>query len=74
LAAIKIYDKQKLARSATQKKALQKEIAILKKLDHPCVCKVYDVIDSPSQVYLVMEYVTGQNLSSAVKRELFLKH
>ena len=29
---------------------------------------LYDVIDSPSQLYLVMEYVVGQNLSSYLKQ------
>jgi len=36
-----------------------KEIMILKKLWHSGLPKLHDVIDSPSQVYLVMEYVYG---------------
>ena len=30
---------------------------------------LYDVIDSPSQLYLVMEYVTGINLARYLRRD-----
>ena len=73
LTAIKIYDKQKLDRSATHKKAVLKEITILKKIEHKNLPRLYDVIDSPAQVYLVMEYVQGVNLLAFTRREMFLR-
>lgn len=57
LTAIKIYDKSKL--NGSRKKTVQKEVLCLKKLQHPNLPALHDVIDSPSQLYLVMEYVHG---------------
>ena len=74
LTAIKIYDKHKLESSQSRKKAVMKEINILKKLDHASLPRLYDVIDSPSQLYLVMEYVHGQNLNSYLRRDMFLRN
>lgn len=38
-----------------------KEIAIMKKINHPNVVRLYEVIDDPrsNQVYLILEYVEG---------------
>ena len=73
LTAIKIYDKCKLE-NQTRKKSVMKEIFILKKLQHSNLPQLHDVIDSPSQVYLVMEYVHGVNLHTYLRRDQFLKH
>jgi MAP/microtubule affinity-regulating kinase len=58
LLAIKIYDKFKLS-EPSRKKSVIREVQILKKLQHSSLPALYDVIDSPSQLYLVMEYVMG---------------
>ena len=47
MVAIKIYDKYKLSDSA-RKKAVVREITVFKRLDHPNLPKLLDVIDSPS--------------------------
>lgn len=46
---------------------LVREIAVLKKLDHPNVVKLREVIDDPSSdsLLLVMEYVAGGSLEQA---------
>lgn len=69
LTAIKIYDKVKLS-DQSRKKSVLREITILKKLQNPALPILYDVIDSPSQLYLVMEFVHGQNLNSWIKRSV----
>ena len=66
LLAIKIYDRYKLA-DQQRKRAVLREITHLKKLQHYNLSCLYDVIESPSQVYLILEYVHGQTLSSYLK-------
>jgi len=47
--AVKIYEKFKLMDSA-KKNAVKREIEVLKKLDHPNIVKMFEVIDTPKQV------------------------
>lgn len=56
LVAIKVYDKKKL-KEASRKKSVQRESLLLKKLHHKNLPILFDAIESPSQFYLVMEYV-----------------
>jgi Tol biopolymer transport system component len=37
-------------------------------LDHPYICKVYELIDEGPETYLVMEYVDGETLASILRR------
>ena len=53
--AIKVYEKFKLM-EAQRKKSVIREINVLKKLQHPNIMQLYDVIDTPKQLYLVLEY------------------
>jgi serine/threonine protein kinase len=59
LIAAKMYDKVKLG---LQIKLVHREISVLKKLDHENLPKLFDVIDTPNQLYLIMEHVPGSNL------------
>ena len=56
--AIKVYEKFKLM-EAQRKKSVIREINVLKKLQHPNIMALYDVIDTPKQLYLILEYVNG---------------
>ncbi|KIM27350.1 hypothetical protein M408DRAFT_71417 [Serendipita vermifera MAFF 305830] len=42
--------------------AAEREIAVMKLLDHPNIMKMYDVWSSPNELYLVLEYVQGGEL------------
>jgi Tol biopolymer transport system component len=37
-------------------------------LDHPYICKVYELVETPTDTYIVMEFIEGQTLASMLKR------
>ncbi|MBO6142480.1 MAG: protein kinase [Lachnospira sp.] len=45
------------------------EVDLLKKLHHPCLPQVYDFIQLETQVYTVMDYISGENLEEYKQRE-----
>ncbi len=51
--AIKIYEKYKLMDPA-KKSAVKREIQILKQINHKNIVKMYEVIDAPKQVFLII--------------------
>ncbi|KAJ1535020.1 Serine/threonine-protein kinase par-1, partial [Cladochytrium tenue] len=55
--AVKIIDKARLDKSTAAK--LFREVRIMKMLNHPHIIRLYEVIDTPADLYLVMEYVPG---------------
>ena len=68
--AIKVYEKFKLL-DLSKKKAVIKEIQALKKLQgHSNIIKLYDVIDTPKQICLVLEYAQGKVLSELLNPQL----
>eukprot|EP00808_Paulinella_micropora_P010054 g6553.t1 len=58
--AIKIIDKNKL--TANQLKEVKEEIKIMEIVDHPRCIKMYEVIETPSMLILVLELVEGGDL------------
>ncbi|KAG5490352.1 hypothetical protein JKF63_00472 [Porcisia hertigi] len=59
--AIKILNRQKL-KSANMDKKIYREIEILQLFSHPNICRLYEVISTPTDMYLIMEYVEGGEL------------
>ncbi len=62
--ASKILNKTKLKKKLLNKKVsaynmVEKEMAVMKKLAHPNLCKLFEIIDDPSEdkLYLIMEFV-----------------
>ena len=66
--AIKIYRKQNLL-DPQKKNVVKNEIDILKQLDNEYIMKLYEVIDTPSNLYLVLEYIKGISLLDVIKKE-----
>ena len=64
--AIKIYEKHRLA-DPMKRKAAQREITVLKRLKHPGMIGLHDLIDTPKQIYMITDYVKGISLKEYAK-------
>uniref|UniRef100_A0A4W5MNJ1 Si:ch211-255p10.4 n=1 Tax=Hucho hucho TaxID=62062 RepID=A0A4W5MNJ1_9TELE len=58
--AIKIVNREKLSESVLMK--VEREIAILKLIEHPHVLKLHDIYENNKYLYLVLEHVSGGEL------------
>ncbi|CAK56282.1 unnamed protein product (macronuclear) [Paramecium tetraurelia] len=59
--AIKILEKSKIV-DASDVERVTREIQILKQVRHPNLVQLYEIIETPKQLFLVMEYVNGGEL------------
>lgn len=59
--AVKIIDKEQLIREKMEEQ-LKREISIMRMLHHPNIVKLYDVLQTQNNIYLVLELVTGGEL------------
>jgi|TARA_B110000285_G_C15120821_1_gene617020 serine/threonine protein kinase len=50
-----------------KKKAVQREIISLRKIDHPNIIKMHDLIETPKQICLVTDFVNGISMHHYVK-------
>ena len=64
--ALKIYEKEKM-KEISRQKSIRREIKIMKRANHPNICKLYDVIETETQVVLVMEHVSGGSTHGYLK-------
>ncbi|KAG0269277.1 hypothetical protein DFQ27_004140 [Actinomortierella ambigua] len=60
--AIKIISKASLVNRAAVHRGIEREIAIMKLINHPHVIRLYDVYETEKELFLVMEYVSGGEL------------
>ncbi|KAI7817200.1 kinase-like domain-containing protein [Gamsiella multidivaricata] len=60
--AVKIISKASLANKAAVNRGIEREIAIMKLINHPHVIRLYDVYETEKELFLVMEYVSGGEL------------
>ena len=67
--AMKIYEKKNL-KDHIIKKCISKEIEILKKLNHPNIVKLYDVIYTDKNILLIQELVNGISLRDYYNTEI----
>ena len=64
-AAVKIVSKSALANKPTLHDVLlntEREIVIMKLIDHPNIIRLYDVWETSSDLYLIFEYIEGGEL------------
>jgi len=48
--------------SADQTRTVRREVLILRNLDHPNICKLFETFEDETHLYLVMELITGRPL------------
>lgn len=70
--AIKIINKRKMEQMNMHEK-IRREINILQFLKHPHVIRLYELLDTPSDIFMVMEYVPGGELFDHIVHKLRLR-
>ena len=58
---MKILEKSKIVEEADVER-VSREIKILKMIRHPNIIQLYEIIETPKQLYLIMEYASGGEL------------
>lgn len=61
LVAVKILEKNRITDQADVERVIR-EMKILKSIRHPNVIKLYEIIETKSNIYLMMEYASGGEL------------
>ena len=59
--AIKILEKSRIS-DVTDVERVAREIHILKLIRHPNIVQLYEIIETPGQLYLIMEFASGGEL------------
>ena len=67
--AIKIIDKNQI-KLKEQRERINSEISILKEFNHHDISKLYSIIENEERIYLIQEYINGNDLNFFIhKRE-----
>lgn len=64
--ALKFLPESTIDRSTLER--FRNEVRTARRISHPNVCRVYDIGETNNQVFLSMEYVDGEDLSSLLRR------
>ena len=59
--AVKILEKEKITEEEDVER-ISREIKILKLIRHPHIIQLYEIIETPKQLYLITEYANGGEL------------
>ncbi|KAJ0018589.1 hypothetical protein Pint_10378 [Pistacia integerrima] len=65
--AIKVIDKEKILKSGLMAH-IKREISILRRVRHPNIVQLFEVMATKSKIYFVMEYVRGGELFNKVAK------
>ena len=73
--AMKVMNKHRLRRKTISMQLnafdnVKVEMAIMKKLDHPYIAKLYEIIDDPNQhkLYLIIEYNKNGSVEKKIEK------
>ena len=65
--AIKIMNKKKIKQQGVFEK-IKREIKVLRLFNHPHIVKHYEFIDTPSDIFMVIEFASGGELFDLISR------
>lgn len=65
--AVKVFRKSTMTNEASRAN-LEKEIRVLKALDHPNIIRIYEFFEDIEKIYIVIEYCAGGELASELVR------
>ena len=71
--AVKILNKRKIKTLGMFDK-IKREIKILKLFNHPHIIKLYEFIDTPSDIFVILEYAAGGELFDLISRKEKVRH
>jgi len=60
--AVKVIRKESIGMDQRAQMRIEREVEILTKVNHPNIVRLYDIIESETRLYLIMELVTGGEL------------
>jgi len=66
--AIKILNKKKIKQQGVLEK-VRREINVLRQFNHPHIIKHFEFIDTPSDIFIVLEYAAGGELFDLISRK-----
>jgi serine/threonine protein kinase len=65
--AIKVLDKEKIMKLGLEPQ-LKREIEVLRRVKHPYIVQLYEVMATKTKIYIVMEFVRGGELFNKVAK------
>jgi len=65
--AIKVYEKYKLL-DPQRRKSVRREVRLMERMNHANIVNFIDALDTPKQIYIVMEFLSGGSLHSFLKK------
>ncbi|PWA37846.1 calcium/calmodulin-dependent/calcium-dependent protein kinase [Artemisia annua] len=66
--AVKVFNKQKITSNTSLMSNIEREIDIMRRLRHPNIVKLYEVLATKTKIYFVMELVKGGELFAKVAK------
>ena len=68
--AIKIINKKQTKTAHTSSAAIMNEVNILRKVKHPCIINLEDVIDTKAGIFLIIHYLRSSEMKGVEKNSL----
>ena len=60
--AIKIIDRNKLRQNDPSERKVHSEISILARISHPHIIRLFEVIEKPDKIFMILEHVPNKEL------------